>query len=148
MHDGPNSLPGRLCRPGRTLVLAVAALLATLALVACSVAAPSSASQGTIPSANARPALPRGFPVMPEATAAPLPSDATIIAVWTSDHIGSAAYEFYASALPAVGYRLIGLYPAERGALIRFNGPGGVVWQILAEQAGGGTRVTLQTDRP
>lgn len=147
MHDDLNSLPGRLCRPGLTLVLAIA-FIATTALVACSVASPSVTSQGIRPSANARPALPRGFPVMPEATAAPLPSDATVIAVWTSDHIGSAAYDFYASALPAVGYRIIGLYPAERAALIRFSGPGGVVWQILAEQIGGSTRVTLQTDRP
>jgi hypothetical protein len=147
MHDDPNSLPGRLCRSGLTLVPAIVAFVATTALVACSVAAPSIASQGMSPFANARPALPRGFPVMPLATAAPLPSDATVIAVWTSDHLGSAAYDFYVSALPAVGYRIIGLYPAERAALIRFNGPGGV-WQILAEQIGGGTRVTLQTDRP
>jgi hypothetical protein len=105
--------------------------------------APTSAASG-----DARPDLPAGFPVMPGAVAAELPSDSTVIARWTVAEVGSAAYDFYASALPRAGFRVVGLYPAERAALIRLDAPAGAVWQLLAEQVGGETRITVQTDRP
>ena len=145
---------------------ALAAWLATLGLAACAAsggaavstqestagASPSPAAASATGSATstvkARPALPAGFPVMPGATAATLPNDPTLIARWTVNELGSAAYDFYVSALPAAGFPLVGLYPAERSALIRFGAAGGAVLQLVAEQVGSGTEITVQTDRP
>ena len=150
MHDRP--IPCRQAPVPATL----AGLLAVVALAGCSLpgttssAAPPSVA-GTPPTASigeSRPVLPAGFPVMPGAAAATLPSDPTVIARWTVDELGSAAYDFYAAALPTGGYPIVGRYPAERSALIRFTAPRGSVWQLVAEQVGNGTQITVQTDRP
>lgn len=150
---------------------ALASLLAAAAVAACSAPGdaasatrtttppsasptPRAASATAVPSATAtatgeqRPALPAGFPIMPGSTAAILPDDQTLIARWTVDEVGSAAYDFYVSALPGAGLSIVGLYPAERSALIRFHAPGGSVWQVVAELVGSETRITVQTDRP
>lgn len=145
----------------------LAALLVTLPLAGCS--APGATASSTLESVTAsasptprpassaasatstgtsRPALPAGFPVMPGATPAGLPEDQTLIARWTINAVGSAAYDFYSSALPAGGFPIVGLYPAERGALIRFTVPDGAVWQVVADQVGNATQITVQTDRP
>jgi len=78
----------------------------------------------------------------------PVPDDVTLIARWTVPVIGSAAYDFYTRALPDAGFAIVGAYPAERAALIRFRDRTGTIWQLLAELVGDRTKVTIQTDRP
>lgn len=95
-----------------------------------------------------RPALPAAFPVMPAASPLPLPVDPSVIAQWSVPLVGSQPYDFYLAALPAAGYPIVGRYPAERAALIRFEPRPGVVWQLLIEQAGDATRLSVQADRP
>jgi len=92
--------------------------------------------------------LPAGFPVMPGADPSRLPDDASVVARWTVPVVGSAAYDFYVKALPEAGLTIVGTYPSERAALIRFRDPGGRIWQLLAELVGDRTQVTVQTDRP
>ena len=95
-------------------------------------------------------ALPSGFPVLEGAVPAALPADDPgLIAAWTSDRLGSAAYDFYAGSLPAAGYPIVGLYPGGGVAVIRFRAPNGTIWQVVAH--GGPTgRVTIEIrlDRP
>ena len=98
--------------------------------------------------APTRTELPPGFPVMSGAEPAKLPADVTIVARWTVPVVGSAAYDFYSGALPDAGYAIVGSYPSERAALIRFRDPAGQIWQLVAELIGDGTRITIQTDRP
>lgn len=72
-----------------------------------------------------------------------------LIAEWTSDELGSAAYDFYSEALPASGYPIVGLYPGGDVAVIRFHGPHGAVWQVVAH--GGATGIAtieIRLDRP
>ncbi|TMB84805.1 MAG: hypothetical protein E6J39_02865 [Chloroflexi bacterium] len=107
---------------------------------------PSTSATGSPPST--RPAIPAGFPIMPGAKPDALPDDATLIARWTVPVVGSAAYDFYTRALPDAGFAIVGAYPAERAALIRFRGRTGTIWQVLAELVGDRTQVTIQTDRP
>jgi hypothetical protein len=145
---------------GAVTALALAGCVGRLPVVTAPVsslgsAAPASpagtASGGPAAASEPAPAgsrLPAGFPVMPGARAEGLPGDGTVIARWSTTAVGSAAYDYYLTALPQHGYAIVGLYPSERAALIRFDGPGGSVWQLLAEQVGNGTLVTLQTDRP
>jgi hypothetical protein len=92
--------------------------------------------------------IPSGFPVMAGAEPAPLPNDPTVIARWTVPDVGSAAYDFYTRALPERGFEIVGAYPAERAALIRFRDPSGAILQLLAELVGDQTQITLQRDRP
>jgi hypothetical protein len=92
--------------------------------------------------------IPSGFPVMAGAEPAPLPNDSTVIARWTVPDLGSAAYDFYTRALPESGFEIVGAYPAERAALIRFRDPSGAILQLLAELVGDRTQITLQADRP
>jgi hypothetical protein len=92
--------------------------------------------------------LPAGFPVMPEADPSRLPDDASVVARWTVPVVGSAAYDFYMKQLPEADFTIVGTYPSERAALIRFRDPRGRIWQLLAELLGDRTRVTVQTDRP
>jgi len=92
--------------------------------------------------------LPGGFPVMPEADPSRLPDDASVVARWTVPMVGSAAYDFYMKELPEAGFTIVGTYPSERAALIRFRDPRGRIWQLLAELVGDRTQVTVQTDRP
>jgi hypothetical protein len=94
------------------------------------------------------PTLSPGFPVMDGAQPAQLPDDTTVVARWRVPVVGSAAYDFYMRALPDAGYAIVGAYPAERAALIRFRGREGRIWQLLAELVGDRTQVTVQTDRP
>jgi len=85
---------------------------------------------------------------MPGARTAPLPDDATLIARWSVPVVGSAASDFYTRALPKAGFAIVGAYPTERAALIRFRDRTGTIWQLLAELVGNRTQVTIQTDRP
>jgi hypothetical protein len=85
---------------------------------------------------------------MPGAVAAPLPEDPSVVARWTVPVVGSAAYDFYLQALPGAGFSIVGSYPSERAALIRFRDRSGRTWQVLAELLGDRTQITVQTDRP
>jgi hypothetical protein len=95
-------------------------------------------------------ALPSGFPVLEGAVAASLPADDPgLIAAWTSDRLGSAAYDFYAASLPAGGYPIVGLYPGGDVAVIRFRVPGGTIWQLVAHGgATGQATIEIRVDRP
>ena len=110
----------------------------------------SSASSEPSRSAVVRTPLPSGFPVVPGAAPVPpLPDDPGLIAVWESDQAGSGAYDFYVDALPAAGYRIVGLYPGDEVALIRFRVQDGQVWQIVARGKADGTVVIeVRLDRP
>jgi hypothetical protein len=120
--------------------------------------APDASISTAVPSvAPARPAspvqrvpLPDDFPAMPGAVAAPLPDDDPgLIGLWESDQPGSAAYDFYTAALPGAGYRIVGLYPGDEVALIRFGIPGGEIWQVVVRPAGGnGVAIEVRLDRP
>jgi hypothetical protein len=112
----------------------------------------ASGSVAPAPSASPlqRVVLPSDFPVMPGAASAPMrDDDPGLIGLWESDQQGSAAYEFYAAALPEAGYRIVGLYPGDEVALIRFGVPGGEIWQIVVRPAGD-SRVAIEVrlDRP
>lgn len=100
-------------------------------------------------SSEERPPLPRGFPVMDGAVRMPLPSDDPgLIALWESAETGSAAYDFYAAALPAADYPIVSLYPGGGVALIRFSVQG-EVWQVLAHGATDGrVAIEVRLDRP
>lgn len=108
---------------------------------------------GTPPSASAsaeRLPLPSGFPVLEGAVPEALPDvDPGLIGLWTSDRVGSAAFDFYSTALPAAGYPIIGLYPGGDAAQIRFTVADGSVWQMVA-LGGQSGRVTIEIrqDRP
>jgi hypothetical protein len=97
-----------------------------------------------------RPSLPADFPVMPGAGPAPIPDDDPgLIALWEGDQPGSEAYDFYAAALPAAGYRIVGLYPGDEVALIRFAIPSGEIWQVVVRPAAGNRIATeVRLDRP
>jgi len=85
---------------------------------------------------------------MPGASPLALPADPSVIARWSVPILGSGPYGFYLDALPAAGYPIVGRYPTERAALIRFEPRPGLVWQLLIEEADGATRLTVQADRP
>ncbi|MGZ6371766.1 MAG: hypothetical protein ACXWL8_00045 [Candidatus Limnocylindria bacterium] len=87
---------------------------------------------------------------MPGATSAPMPDDDPgLIGLWESDQLGSAAYDFYGAALPAAGYRIVGLYPGDEVALVRFAIPGGEIWQVVVRPAGGDrVAIEVRLDRP
>jgi hypothetical protein len=96
-----------------------------------------------------RPTLPAGFPVPAGAVAQdPLNDDPAVVVRWTLATVGSGAYDYYLEALPAAGYPIVGRYPADVAALLRFEVAPGMIWQLLVEHVGGGTRVTVQLDRP
>lgn len=118
--------------------------------VSSSVAA-TTASTPTEPAATPSPPdakLPPRFPVMPNAHSAQLPDDPGVVARWTVEQLGSAAYDWYVAALPDAGFEILGTYPTERAALIRFRDSGGRTWQLLAELVDERTQISLQTDRP
>lgn len=109
-----------------------------------SVAAPASASP------TERISLPGGFPVLPDAIPIPLPSDDPgLIGLWSSDRLGSAAYDFYLQALPGAGYRIVGVYPGGAAAVIRFCLADGAIWQVVT-RAGPNETVAIEVrlDRP
>jgi hypothetical protein len=94
--------------------------------------------------------LPSGFPVLPGAVpAAMVNDDPGLIGLWNSDQLGSTAYDFYVSALPAAGYPIVGLYPGGGVALIRFRTASGAIWQMVAHGGPGGTEaIEIRLDRP
>ena len=108
--------------------------------------APTPSGLAATPSAER--VLPSGFPVMPDAEPASLPDDRGVVARWNVPQVGSAVYDWYVAALPAAGFEMVGTYPAERAALIRFRDSSGRVWQLLAELVDDRTQVSVQTDRP
>ena len=85
---------------------------------------------------------------MAGAEPARLPDDPGVVGRWTVTQVGSAAYDWYVDALPAAGFEIVGTYPSERSALIRFRDSGGRTWQLLAELVGDRTQISVQTDRP
>jgi hypothetical protein len=105
------------------------------------------AEPGATPS-GLRVKLPAGFPVMPSAESARLPNDPGVVARWTVNQVGSGPYDWYVDALPAAGFEIVGTYPSERAALIRFRDATARVWQLLLELAGDQTQISVQTDRP
>jgi hypothetical protein len=115
-----------------------------------SAAASASASGTTFGSGVERVSLPAGFPVLPGAVPADTPDDDPgLIARWTTDQAGSATYDYYVTALPSAGYRILGLYPGGEWAIIRFALPDGVIWQVLAHDMGDGrASVEVRRDRP
>ena len=115
--------------------------------VATDAAGPSQLTPAPTPS-ELPSTLPLGFPVMPDADPSRLPNDASAVARWTVPVVGSAAYDFYLEELPKAGFTIVGTYPSERAALIRFRDPRGRIWQLLAELVGDRTQITVQTDRP
>ncbi|HTI29600.1 MAG TPA: hypothetical protein VL687_04510 [Methylomirabilota bacterium] len=138
-------------------------VLLSVLVVGCSspeVSSPSgAASQAT--SASSPPAeasasvverqtLPSGFPILSGAVAMVMPADDPgLIGLWESDQVGSAAYDFYAEALPVAGYPIVGVYPGGDVALIRFRAPSGDIWQVVAHGAvDGGTTIEVRLDRP
>ena len=94
--------------------------------------------------------LPSGFPVIDGAMRLSLPDDdAGLIARWTTDVVGTPAYDFYVERLPAEGYPIEGLYPGDAFAVIRFMGPNGEVWQLIMQTADlVTTRIEVRLDRP
>ncbi|HEV8252283.1 MAG TPA: hypothetical protein VGQ66_02780 [Candidatus Limnocylindria bacterium] len=137
-------------------------LLLVLAFEGCSVGTGSpspgaseavhgpSASTGVSAWLVQRRPLPAGFPILPGAVPLPMPDDDPgLIALWQSDQVGSAAYDFYAAALPAAGYRIVGLYPGGEVALIRFGAPDGEIWQMVARATPDGRlAIEIRLDRP
>ena len=113
---------------------------------------PATPSAEVLPSLSEveRRTLPDGFPVLPGAMAVTMPADDPgLVGLWESDQLGSAAYDFYVTALPAAGYPIVGLYPGGDVALIRFTAPGGEVWQMVAHGAPDGrTAIEVRLDRP
>jgi len=109
-----------------------------------------SVSEAPSGSPASRPDLPADFPTFPGARSALLPDDDPgLIAAWTTDQLGYAAYDFYVDGLPAAGYPIEGLYPGGEFAIIRFRGTGGAVWQVvvhglIAEPV----RIEVRLDRP
>src|SRR5689334_6786770 len=55
--------------------------------------------------------LPAGFPVMPGAHLLEPTAEPGVIAAWRVESVGSAAYDFYSTALPRSGYPILGSYP-------------------------------------
>ena len=85
---------------------------------------------------------------MPDAEPVRLPDDPRLVARWTVPQVGSAAYDWYLGALPAAAFEIVGSYPSERAALIRFRDAAGTTWQLVAELVGDRTQISVQTDRP
>lgn len=94
--------------------------------------------------------LPIGFPVLPGSVrAAMADDDPGLIWLWSTQQLGSAAYDFYVAALPAAGYPIVGLYPGGDFAAIRFRIPDGAIWQMVAHRGAGGTAaIEIRLDRP
>jgi hypothetical protein len=119
-----------------------------LLVLACGGCTPS-VTRSPPPSSLRETTLPSGFPVLQGAVPMPLPrDDPEPIALWESDRLGSAAYDFYVAALPAAGYQVIGLYPGGDVALIRFAVAHGVIWQVVVRGAADGrAAIEIRLDR-
>jgi hypothetical protein len=94
--------------------------------------------------------LPAGFPALPGAVREPLlpADDPAIIARWSSDRVGPVAYDFYVDALPAAGYRTIGLFPGGAVAVVLFQTPTGERWELALTLQEAGTRIEVRTAQP
>lgn len=94
--------------------------------------------------------LPSGFPTLPGAVPVPLPSDDPgVIGQWSSDLLGSDAYDFYVRALPAAGYRIVATYPGGAAAVIRFSLPNGAIWQVVMRSGPlEAVAIEVRLDRP
>lgn len=119
---------------------------ATPGLTASGIASPSVQAS----SAATRPELPANFPVLPGVTEVALPpDDLGVIARWTTDKVGTIAFDFYSDALPAAGYAVEGLHPGGEWALIRFTGPTGQLWQVVIHGLDLHTaQIEVRLDRP
>jgi len=140
----------------------ITGLLLITALAACAPGQPPSARpSGSSPPAGspastatgspiARRELPSGFPVIEGAVMLALPhDDPGLIARWTTDVVGTSAYDFYVERLPAEGYPIEGLYPGDAFALIRFIGPRDELWQLIMQTVDLAiTEIELRLDRP
>jgi hypothetical protein len=133
-----------------TLVSACSPAAGSASTVASGLSPPDSVAASASASHPQRVPLPRGFPVLPGAVPVGLPSDdAGLIGLWTTDLLGSAAYDFYVKALPAAGYRIVAVYPGGAAAVIRFSLPDGAIWQVVT-RAGPRESVAIEVrlDRP
>jgi hypothetical protein len=141
---------GRSTIPRLVLLVMLAGGCATGGSSAPSRSASTSFSSEPSRSAVVRTPLPSAFPAVPGAVRMPVPDDDPgLIAWWESDQAGSAAYDFYADALPAAGYPIVGLYPGGEVAIIRFSGPDREVWQMVAHGTQDGrTAIEIRLDRP
>ena len=106
-------------------------------------------TEGASSSTSERVPLPSDFPVLPGAVPMTMADDDPgLIGLWSSDQPGSAAYDFYVSALPGAGYPIVGLYPGGDVALIRFRS-GDATWQMVAHGEASGTEaIEVRLDRP
>lgn len=100
------------------------------------------------PIGPARATLPPGFPMMDEAEPAQLdPDDPGMIGHWYVPLAGHEVYAFYESALPLAGFQVIGLYPGDIGAIIRFD-DGTRILQVYMTGDLEQTDLILRTDQP
>jgi catechol 2,3-dioxygenase-like lactoylglutathione lyase family enzyme len=126
-------------------------LVVTL-IPACGPESITPGSVATSPSASApqRIRLPPDFPVLPGAVSVAIPDDDPgLIGHWASDRRGSDAYDFFVAALPAAGYPIVGLYPGDGAAVIRFRVPDGTLWQVVMHSGlDGQVAIEIRLDRP
>ena len=111
---------------------------------------PASTGVSAPASAGERAPLPSGFPALRGAVLLPVQGDDPgLVALWSSDLLGSAAFDFYLRALPAAGYRIVAAYPGGAAAVIRFSAPDGAIWQVVI-RAGPDQTVAIEVriDRP
>jgi len=140
--------------------LAVALLVTGGTMVACAagtgphgppsaVATASPAAVAASPAATRSP-LPDGFPVLEGAMAVPLPADDPgVLGRWTTERVGSVAYDFYLVALPAAGYPVLGSYPGDAVAIVRFTAREGQPWQVVITALDSGqAQIEVRLDRP
>ena len=162
MSARPSCAGGRNRFLLRSLVLRLALLLSAAAgcsphsavelpaATASIVATAPEATPTERPTSLERRSLPAGFPVLQGAARLDLPDDDPgLIGMWSTDQFGSVAYDFYAGALPAAGYPIVGLYPGEGVGIIRFRVADGAIWQMVVHSAlGGGFDIEIRLDRP
>ncbi len=79
-----------------------------------------------------------------------MPSDDPgLIGLWSSNRLGSAAYDFYLEALPVAGYRVVAAYPGGAAAVIRFGPVDGPIWQVVVRTGPNETvAIEVRLDRP
>jgi hypothetical protein len=139
-------MPGARVASVLTLVL--------VGMAGCRVPAPAAPSATPLPTASAiasaTPPLPSNFPVIAALAEDPPKSDAGLIASWTTTTSGPRVDQFYVSALPPAGYRIMGLYPGGAVAIIRCRAPDDAILQVVitGDPMGMGTRIELRLDRP
>ena len=112
--------------------------------------APASVAPSPFLSAPERIPLPPGFPVPPGASAAAMANDDLgLIGLWTTDAVGSTAYDFFVRALPAAGYTIKGAYAGDTVAQFLFITPSGATLQIdLSATPSLTTRIEVRLPRP